>query len=111
MFDDSSGLVADNRIFKQRNVDIATVSRDDAIAWGFSGPMIRASGIPWDLRKSQPYDVYDRMEFDVPGGTRGDCYDRCMVRGGAGRPSAGVIKQGPPEMPKGAGTKSHPNRA
>ena len=58
LFDDAISLVADNRIFKQRNVDIATVSRDDAIAWGFSGPMIRAAGLPWDLRKSQPYDVY-----------------------------------------------------
>ncbi|MGJ3628355.1 hypothetical protein AB5I41_17890 [Sphingomonas sp. MMS24-JH45] len=57
LFEDAISLVADNRIFKQRNVDIATVSRDDAIAWGFSGPMIRAAGIPWDLRKSQPYDV------------------------------------------------------
>src|SRR3546814_20067560 len=80
MFDDSSGLVADNRIFKQRNVDIATVSRDDAIAWGFSGPMIRASGIPWDLRKAEPYDVYDRREFAVPVGTPGDCHDRFMGR-------------------------------
>ena len=73
-------LVIDNRIFKQRNVDIAVVSRDDAVAWGFSGPMIRAAGIPWDLRKSQPYDVYDRMDFDIPVGTNSDCYDRFMVR-------------------------------
>ena len=63
LFEDAISLVADNRIFKQRNVDIATVSRDDAIKWGFSGPMIRGSGIPWDLRKSQPYDVYDRDGF------------------------------------------------
>jgi NADH-quinone oxidoreductase subunit D len=53
-------LVADNRIFKQRNVDIAVVSKEDALKWGFSGPMIRGAGIPWDIRKSQPYDVYDR---------------------------------------------------
>jgi NADH-quinone oxidoreductase subunit D len=72
-------LVVDNRIFKQRNVDIAHVQGRRA-AWGFSGPMIRGAGIPWDLRKSQPYDVYDRMDFEVPVGTRGDCYDRFMVR-------------------------------
>ncbi|WP_347718319.1 NADH-quinone oxidoreductase subunit D, partial [Sphingomonas sp.] len=80
IFEDAISLVADNRIFKQRNVDIGTVSKEDAIAWGFSGPMIRAAGVPWDIRKSQPYEVYDRMEFDVPVGTRGDCYDRFMVR-------------------------------
>ncbi|PNB49766.1 NADH-quinone oxidoreductase subunit D, partial [Pseudomonas sp. FW305-130] len=80
LFEDAISLVADNRIFKQRNVDIATVSRDDAIKWGFSGPMIRGSGIAWDLRKSQPYDVYAKMDFEVPVGTRGDCYDRFMVR-------------------------------
>ena len=74
------GLVAHNRIFKQRNVDIGVVSAEDAIAWGFSGPMIRASGIPWDLRKSQPYDVYASMEFDVPVGKNGDCYDRWVLR-------------------------------
>ena len=58
----------------------ASSSRDDAIAWGFSGPMIRASGIPWDIRRSQPYEVYDRMDFEIPVGTNGDCYDRFMVR-------------------------------
>ena len=69
LFGDAMSLVLDNRIFKQRNVDIAVVSKDDAVRWGFSGPMIRAAGIPWDLRKSQPYDVYDRMDFDIPVGT------------------------------------------
>ena len=101
LFEDAISLVADNRIFKQRNVDIATVSREDAIAWGFSGPMIRAAGIPWDLRKSQPYDVYDRMEFDVPVGTRGDCYDRFMVRVEEVRQSLRIIKQCLREMPEG----------
>ena len=72
LFEDAISLVADNRIFKQRNVDIGKVSRDDAIAWGFSGPLIRASGIPWDIRKSQPYEVYNRMDFDIPVGTNGD---------------------------------------
>ena len=80
LFEDAISLVADNRIFKQRNVDIGVVGKEDAIAWGFSGPMIRASGIPWDIRKSQPYEVYDRMDFEIPVGTNGDCYDRFMVR-------------------------------
>jgi NADH-quinone oxidoreductase subunit D len=101
LFEDSIALVADNRIFKQRNVDIAVVNRDDAIAWGFSGPMIRAAGIPWDLRKSQPYDVYDRMEFDIPVGTKGDCYDRFMVRVEEVRQSARIIKQCLADMPEG----------
>ncbi|HEX8555283.1 MAG TPA: NADH-quinone oxidoreductase subunit D [Sphingomonas sp.] len=101
LFEDAISLVADNRIFKQRNVDIGVVSRDDAIAWGFSGPMIRAAGIPWDLRKSQPYDVYDRMNFDVPVGTRGDCYDRFMIRVEEVRQSARIMKQCLAEMPEG----------
>ncbi len=101
LFEDSIALVADNRIFKQRNVDIATVSKEDALAWGFSGPMIRAAGIPWDLRKSQPYDVYDRMDFEVPVGTRGDCYDRFMVRVEEVRQSARIIRQCLNEMPEG----------
>lgn len=101
LFEDAISLVAENRIFKQRNVDIAVVSREDAIAWGFSGPMIRAAGIPWDLRRSQPYDVYDRMEFDIPVGTRGDCYDRFMVRVEEVRQSARIMKQCLNEMPDG----------
>ena len=101
IFEDAISLVADNRIFKQRNVDIGVVSKDDAIAWGFSGPMIRAAGVPWDLRKSQPYEVYDRMEFDVPVGTRGDCYDRFMVRVEEVRQSARIARQCLNEMPAG----------
>ncbi|MEN3971247.1 NADH-quinone oxidoreductase subunit D [Sphingomicrobium sp. XHP0235] len=101
LFEDAISLVADNRIFKQRNVDIGVVSKEDALAWGFSGPMIRASGIAWDLRKSQPYEVYDRMEFDVPVGTRGDCYDRFMVRVEEVRQSARIIRQCLSEMPDG----------
>ena len=101
IFEDAISLVADNRIFKQRNVDIGVVSRDDAIAWGFSGPMIRAAGIPWDLRKSQPYDVYDRVEFDVPVGTKGDCYDRFMVRVEEVRQSARIMRQCLRDMPGG----------
>jgi NADH-quinone oxidoreductase subunit D len=101
IFEDAISLVADNRIFKQRNVDIAIVSKEDAIAWGFSGPMIRGSGIPWDIRKSQPYEVYDRMEFDVPVGTRGDCYDRFMVRVEEVRQSWRIVRQCLNEMPVG----------
>ena len=105
---DAMSLVVDNRIFKQRNVDIAVVSREDAIAWGFSGPMIRAAGLAWDLRKSQPYDVYDRMDFEIPVGTNGDCYDRFMVRVEEVRQSAKIIKQCLAEMPEG---RSRPTTA
>ncbi len=101
LFEDAISLVADNRIFKQRNVDIGKVSKEDAIAWGFSGPMIRASGIPWDIRRSQPYEVYDRMEFDIPVGTNGDCYDRFMVRVEEVRQSVKIARQCLQQMPKG----------
>src|SRR5438046_3931100 len=73
LFEDAISLVSDNRIFKQRNVDIGVVTKDDAIAWGFSGPMIRAAGIPWDIRRSQPYQVYDPVAFAVPVSTASDC--------------------------------------
>ena len=101
LFGDAMSLVIDNRIFKQRNVDIATVSKEDALAWGFSGPMIRGSGIAWDLRKSQPYDAYAAMDFDIPVGTRGDCYDRFMVRVEEVYQSAKIIKQCLRDMPTG----------
>ena len=77
---DIERLVTGNRIFKQRNVDIGVVTKDDCYAWGFSGVMIRGSGIPWDLRKSQPYERYDEFDFDVPVGLNGDCYDRYLCR-------------------------------
>ncbi|MDJ0277021.1 NADH-quinone oxidoreductase subunit D [Sphingomonas sp. 2R-10] len=101
LFGDAISLVAENRIFKQRNVDIAIVSREDAVRWGFSGPMIRGAGIPWDIRKAQPYDAYDRVEFDVPVGTRGDCYDRFMVRVEEVWQSARIMKQCLAQMPDG----------
>ena len=101
LFEDSIALAANNPIFKARNVDIGVVDRNTAIAWGFSGPMIRASGIPWDLRKSQPYDVYDRMDFEIPVGTKGDCYDRFLVRAEEVRQSATIIKQCLAAMPSG----------
>ena len=110
LFEDAISLVADNRIFKQRNVDIGIVSKDDAIAWGFSGPMIRAAGIPWDIRRSQPYEVYDRMDFEIPVGTNGDCYDRFMVRVEEVRQSAKIMRQCLKEMPQGPGRTRRPAR-
>jgi NADH-quinone oxidoreductase subunit D len=78
--DDLHSLLTENRIVKQRTVDIGVVTKEDAIAWGFSGPMLRGSNVAWDLRKSQPYDVYDRMDFDIPVGKTGDCYARYLIR-------------------------------
>ncbi|WP_205481380.1 NADH-quinone oxidoreductase subunit D [Sphingomonas arenae] len=101
LFEDAISLVADNRIFKQRNVDIGVVSREDAIAWGFSGPMIRATGLPWDIRKAQPYEVYDRIDFDIPVGTNSDCYDRFMVRVEEVRQSWRIARQCLQQMPQG----------
>ena len=98
---DAISLVADNRIFKQRNVDVAIISQSDALAWGMSGPMLRGSGVAWDLRRSQPYEVYDRMEFDIPVGTNGDCYDRFMVRVQEMYQSARIMKQCLAQMPGG----------
>jgi NADH-quinone oxidoreductase subunit D len=101
VLDDIEGLIVENRIFKQRNVDIGTVSAEDALAWGFSGPMLRGSGIPWDLRKAQPYDVYDRLDFDVVIGKHGDCYDRFVCRLEEMRQSIRIMKQCLTEMPAG----------
>ena len=86
-------MLTNNRIWKQRLVDIGVVTADQALDWGFSGVMMRASGISWDLRKTQPYDVYDRMKFDVPVGTRGDCYDRYLIRIEEMRQSLRIIMQ------------------
>ena len=91
--DEYETLLTDNRIWKQRTVDIGIVSPERAKALGFTGPMIRGSGIAWDLRKKQPYEVYDRMEFDIPIGTNGDCYDRYLVRIQEMRESNRIIKQ------------------
>ncbi len=99
--DDTETLLTENRIFKQRSVDIGVVSAEDAMAWGFSGPMLRGSGIPWDLRKSQPYDVYDRIDFDIPIGKNGDCYDRYLVRMEEFRQSLRIMKQCIEDMPDG----------
>jgi NADH-quinone oxidoreductase subunit D len=99
--DDVDNLLTENRIFKQRTVDIGVVSADDALAWGFTGPCLRASGIPWDLRKAQPYEVYDRMEFDIPVGKNGDCWDRYLVRMLEIRESLKIMRQCLEQMPEG----------
>ncbi|MCA3248116.1 MAG: NADH-quinone oxidoreductase subunit D [Tagaea sp.] len=101
ILDDIETLLTENRIFKQRTVDIGVVSKADALAWGFSGPMVRGSGIPWDLRKSQPYDAYEHLEFDVPVGKNGDCYDRYLVRMEEMRQSLRIMKQCLEKMPAG----------
>lgn len=77
---DMEALLTENRIFKQRLVDIGIMTQDQAIDWGFSGPMLRASGVSWDLRKTQPYEIYDQCDFSIPVGQVGDCYDRYLVR-------------------------------
>ncbi|MBH0239781.1 NADH-quinone oxidoreductase subunit D [Methylobrevis albus] len=91
--DDIEGLLTDNRIFKQRNVDIAVVSLEDAWKWGFSGVMVRGSGAAWDLRKSQPYECYSEFEFDIPIGKNGDCFDRYCIRMEEMRQSVRIMKQ------------------
>ena len=91
--DEYETLLTDNRIWKQRNVDIGVVTAERAMNLGLTGPMLRASGVAWDMRKSQPYEVYDRMDFDVPVGKTGDCYDRYLVRVAEMRQSNRIIKQ------------------
>lgn len=91
--DDIEGLLTDNRIFKQRNVDIGVVSLEEAWEWGFSGVMVRGSGAPWDLRKSQPYECYADMDFKIPIGKNGDCYDRYLIRMEEMRESVKIMRQ------------------
>ena len=93
LFEDAMSLVCDNRIFKQRNVDIGVVTLDQAWEWGFSGVMVRGSGAAWDLRKSQPYECYAEMDFDIPIGKNGDCYDRYCIRMEEMRQSVRIMKQ------------------
>jgi NADH dehydrogenase (ubiquinone) Fe-S protein 2 len=99
--DEMEEMLTNNRIWKQRLVDVGVVTADQALDWGFSGVMMRASGISWDLRKTQPYDVYDKIQFDVPVGTRGDCYDRYLIRIEEMRQSLRIIMQCLNEMPQG----------
>ena len=91
--DEYETLLTENRIWKQRTVGIGVVSPERALALGFTGPMLRGSGVPWDLRKKQPYEVYDQMEFDIPVGTKGDCYDRYLVRVQEMREANKIIRQ------------------
>jgi NADH-quinone oxidoreductase subunit D len=91
--DDLESLLTANRIWKQRTVDIGVMSPEQALAWGFSGPCIRASGIAWDLRRAQPYEMYDQVAFKVPVGRNGDCYDRYLIRIAEMRESVSIIKQ------------------
>ena len=97
--DDLDSLLTENRIFKQRMVEIGIVSKQQALDWGFSGPMIRGSGIAWDLRKSQPYEIYDQLDFDIPIGKNGDSYDRYLIRVEEMRQSIKLIKQCIEKMP------------
>ena len=93
VLDEMQGLVADNRIFKQRNVDIGIITEADVQAWGFSGVMARGSGLAWDLRRSQPYECYDEFDFKIATGKNGDCYDRYLVRMAEMEESTKIIRQ------------------
>ena len=101
IIDDLETLLTDNRIFKQRNVDIGIVSKQDALDYSFSGVMLRGSGVAWDLRRSQPYDCYDDLEFKIPIGKNGDCYDRYLCRIEEMRESVKIINQCLKNIPKG----------
>ncbi|TIL66777.1 NADH-quinone oxidoreductase subunit D [Mesorhizobium sp.] len=105
-------LLTENRIFKQRNVDVGVIGLDDAWAWGFSGPMVRGSGAAWDLRKAQPYECYPEMDFDIPIGKNGDCYDRYLVRMEEMRQSVRIMRQCLEKLrsPEGQGPVAIPNQ-
>ncbi len=94
-------LLTENRIFRQRSVDIGIVSIEDALDWGFTGPMLRGSGMAWDLRKAQPYECYEALEFDIPVGKNGDCFDRYLVRVEEMRQSIHIMRQCLEQMPAG----------
>ncbi len=91
--DDLEGLLTSNRIWKQRTVDIGVLTAEEALAWGFTGPCLRASGVPWDLRRAQPYDKYAEVQFDIAIGRNGDCYDRYLMRIAEARESVKIIQQ------------------
>jgi NADH-quinone oxidoreductase subunit D len=101
LLDEVESVLTDNRIWKQRTVNIGVVTAEQAMDWGFSGPMLRGSGVAWDLRKSQPYDIYDRVDFDIPIGKNGDCYDRYLVRLEEMRQSLRIMRQCLDDMPEG----------
>merc|ERR1712073_176125 len=99
--DEVEDLCTNNRVWIQRTTDIGVISAEDALNWGCSGVMLRGSGIKWDLRKSQPYDGYENYEFDVPIGTKGDCYDRYLIRIQEMRQSLRIMEQCLNKMPEG----------
>ena len=101
MIDDLETLLTQNRIFKQRTVDVGAIDAKDAQDWGFSGPMLRASGVAWDLRKQQPYDSYEEFDFDIPVGKTGDCYARYLCRMEEMRQSVRIVRQAIEKMPDG----------
>ena len=101
VLDDIEGLLTDNRIFKQRNVDIGIVKREDALAWGMTGVMLRSTGLAWDLRRAQPYECYSDFEFRIPVGKNGDCYDRYLMRMEEMREANKIMKQCIEKMPSG----------
>jgi NADH-quinone oxidoreductase subunit D len=101
VLDDIDGLLVDNRIFKQRTVDIGVVNRLQAEMWGFSGVMLRCAGVAWDLRRAQPYECYNDFDFQIPIGRNGDCYDRYVLRMEEMRQSVKVMKQCIDKMPPG----------
>ena len=93
VLDDLDGLLTENRIFKQRNADIGIVTEEDALTWGYSGVMVRGSGMAWDLRRAQPYECYDEFDFKIPVGKNGDCYDRYLCRMAEMRESTNIVHQ------------------
>lgn len=101
LMEDFETLLVENRIFKQRNVDIGVVTVEEALDWGFTGVMLRGSGVAWDLRKAQPYECYNDMDFDIPVGRHGDCYDRYIVRLEELKQSLRIIRQCIEKMPSG----------
>jgi NADH-quinone oxidoreductase subunit D len=103
VLDDIEGLLTDNRIFKQRNVDIGVVSLEDAFNWGFSGVMVRGSGAAWDLRRAQPYECYSELDFDIPVGKNGDNYDRYLIRMRECREAVKIMKQCVEKLSKAEG--------
>ena len=117
LLDDIDGLLTENRIFKQRNADIGVVTEEDIQQWGFSGVMVRGSGLAWDLRRSQPYECYDEFEFKIPVGINGDCYDRYLCRMAEMRESTSIMRQALAKLRKepgdvlARGKVTPPNRA
>ena len=108
IINDIEGLLDENRIFKQRTVDIGVVSKKEALDWGFTGPMLRGSGVAWDLRKHEPYAIYDKVDFDIPIGKNGDCYDRYLIRMEEMKQSLKIINQVLDKMPTGEVINDNP---